>query len=105
MWSVSTVYFSGGLAGGEGAPWADNVSTAGGPSSGGLDGESAFFPELALGRARSASSMEPGTCQGSRWIDRPKLFAFTVFVPSARHCGRTRARTEDVARLGCSVIH
>ena len=43
MWSASTVYVSGGLAGGEGAPWADNVSTAGGPSSGGLDGESAFF--------------------------------------------------------------
>ena len=101
MWSASTVYFSGGLAGGEGASWVDNVSMADGPSSGGLDGESALFPELALGMARLASPMEPGTRQGSRWIDRPELFAFTVFVPRARHCGRIGARTVDVARLVC----
>jgi len=82
MWSASTVYFSGGFAGGEGAPGVDNVSTADGASSGGLDGESGLV-RAADGSAGRSSSPSP------------------FFVPRARHCGRTGARTVDVARLVC----
>ena len=62
MWSVSTVYFSGGLAGGEGAPWVDNVSTADGASSGGLDGESGLVRAVDGATGRS-SSPSPFSCR------------------------------------------
>ena len=79
MLSASTVYFSGGLAGGEGAPWVDNVSTADGPSWSGLDGESSSSSSTCSGWQDWRSPWSPGIRQGGRWVDKQKIDAFAAF--------------------------
>ena len=76
MWSASTVYFSGGFAGGEGAPGVDNVSTADGASSGGLDGESGLVRAVDGSTGRS-SSPSPFSCRVPAIAEEPEPVQLT----------------------------